>query len=47
MLKNLECEMAMLAGIFTTKIIWFRQSITELHKGENCIIVLPINNSQV
>jgi len=32
-----------LAGISTAKIVWFRQSFTELSMHENYIIVLPVN----
>jgi len=43
----LECEVMTLADISTAKISWFRWSVTELRIRENCIIVLPVNNSWV
>jgi len=37
----------MLADISRAKIVWFSQSIRELLCiRENCIIVLPVNNSR-
>jgi len=36
-----------LTGISTTKIVWFCESIMELHIFENCIIFLSVDNSLV
>jgi len=44
---NLTCEVVTLAGISTAKIVLFRQSVTELIIRENCVFLIPVNNSLV
>jgi len=44
---NLKCEVMTLASISTAKIVLFRWSVMELRIHENCVFVLPVNNSRM
>jgi len=45
--ENQPISKVYILEMHTAKIGWFHQSIAELCIGENCIIVLSVNNSRV